>query len=154
MPHSLGAALLDAARAAPDPLHQRRMTSQYQLPRRRATTSGIQMPVPTTQAPSTYLTPRPVQSTVQGPVRFDHTGPGPLVGFMNHSPHRVLYGGKTYPSALHLHEAMKFIDHRADLAERIRSVPRAHEVYPLSASFQKHVRSDWSGVFLAKVIDF
>ena len=83
------------------------------------------------------------------PIRFDHQGP--LAGFMNHSQHRVLYQNKTYPSALHLHEALKFLDHRPDLSEQIRNCPHVHEVYPLSATLQEFVRSDWGQVFLKMV---
>ncbi|KAF7968008.1 hypothetical protein HWV62_32169 [Athelia sp. TMB] len=78
------------------------------------------------------------------PVRFDHTSP--LSGFMNHSPHRVLYQNHTYPSALHLLEALKFIGHRPELAERIRAVRDVQDVYPLSASMQEFVRADWGQV--------
>ncbi|KAF7984751.1 hypothetical protein HWV62_11707 [Athelia sp. TMB] len=83
------------------------------------------------------------------PVRFDHTSP--LSGFMNHSPHRVLYQNHTYPSALHLLEALKFIGHRPELAERIRAVRDVQDVYPLSASMQEFVRADWGQVFLQSV---
>lgn len=83
------------------------------------------------------------------PVRFDHMSP--LSGFMNHSPHRVLYQNNTYPSALHLLEALKFLGHRPDLADRIRAVRDVQDVYPLSASMQEFVRSDWGQVFLQTV---
>jgi len=64
-----------------------------------------------------------------------------------------MYQNETYPSALHLYEALKFIGHRPDLAEKIRKCPRIHDVYPLSASFQEHVRSDWGQVFLKMMED-
>ncbi|KIJ69838.1 hypothetical protein HYDPIDRAFT_171815 [Hydnomerulius pinastri MD-312] len=79
------------------------------------------------------------------PVKFDHTGE--LGGFVNHSRHRVLYKNKTYPTALHLLEAMKFTE-RPDLQERIRTCSDVNDMYPLSASFQEHVRADWGQVFL------
>ncbi|KAH7887425.1 hypothetical protein F5I97DRAFT_1806076 [Phlebopus sp. FC_14] len=79
------------------------------------------------------------------PVRFNHTGD--YSGFVNHSHHRVLYRNKTYPTALHLLEAMKFTE-RPDLAERIRTCADVNDMYPLSASFQQFVRSDWGQVFL------
>jgi hypothetical protein len=83
------------------------------------------------------------------PVRFDHQSP--LAGFMNHSPHRVLYQNTLYPSALHLLEALKFLPHRADLAERIRGVKEVQDVYPLSSNFHDFVRGDWGQVFLQMV---
>lgn len=69
---------------------------------------------------------------------------------MNHSTHRVLYQNKTYPSATHLHEAMKYLENRPDIAERIR-ITDINEVYPLSASYQKYQRPDWTQVFLSAV---
>ncbi|KAG1892054.1 hypothetical protein F4604DRAFT_1697132 [Suillus subluteus] len=79
------------------------------------------------------------------PVKFDHTGE--LSGFVNHSEHRVLYKNKMYPTAMHLLEAMKFTEH-PDLQERIRKCTDVGDMYPLSASFQDHVRPDWGQVFL------
>ncbi|KAG1801949.1 uncharacterized protein BJ212DRAFT_1398266 [Suillus subaureus] len=79
------------------------------------------------------------------PVKFDHTGE--LSGFVNHSQHRVLYKNKMYPTAMHLLEAMKFTEH-PNLQERIRTCTDVGDMYPLSASFQDHVRPDWGQVFL------
>ncbi|KAG2155149.1 uncharacterized protein EDB93DRAFT_1248103 [Suillus bovinus] len=79
------------------------------------------------------------------PIRFDHTGE--LSGFVNHSPHRVLYKNKMYPTAMHLLEAMKFTEHPT-LQERIRKCTDVGDMYPLSAGFQDHVRPDWGQVFL------
>lgn len=79
------------------------------------------------------------------PVKFDHTGE--LSGFVNHSPHRVLYKDKMYPTAMHLLEAMKFTEHPR-LQERIRKCTDVADMYPLSASLQDHVRPDWGQVFL------
>jgi predicted NAD-dependent protein-ADP-ribosyltransferase YbiA (DUF1768 family) len=82
------------------------------------------------------------------PVKFDHTGE--LCGFVNHSQHRVLYKNKMYPTAMHLLEAMKFTEH-PNLQERIRKCADVGDMYPLSASFQDHVRPDWGQVFLKTV---
>jgi hypothetical protein len=112
----------------------------------------VYIPQPQTTVPPTTTmpgpNPAPAPSTVP-PIRFDHTGP--LTGFMNHSQHRILYQNKTYPTALHLHEALKFIGHRPDLAEKIRNCPHVHEVYPLSATLQEYVRPDWGQVYLKEV---
>ncbi|KAF8958494.1 hypothetical protein BDZ97DRAFT_1923670 [Flammula alnicola] len=64
--------------------------------------------------------------------------------FMNHSPHRLMYRNSAYPTALHLHEALKFIDHRPDIAETIRTCPGTCNVYPLAAQYQEFERADWS----------
>jgi len=63
--------------------------------------------------------------------------------FMNHSPHRIMYRNKIYPTALHLYEAMKFIDQYPDVAENIRLCQDVHDVYPMSSKFQELQRSDW-----------
>lgn len=106
-------------------------------------------PPPTAAGPAAMPVPAPAAPGVP-PVTFSHQS-DELAGFMNHSAHRVLHQNKTYPSALHLHEAFKFMDHRPELAERIRHCARVQEVYPLSASLQDQVRPDWGQVFLGKV---
>ncbi|KAF9000293.1 hypothetical protein BDQ17DRAFT_685197 [Cyathus striatus] len=80
-------------------------------------------------------------------IRFDQTSQ--YAGFLNHSPHRVLYNNKTYPSATHLHEAMKYIENRPEIAEFIRTCPNIHDVYPLSAQYQQYQRADWGQLFMS-----
>jgi ribA/ribD-fused uncharacterized protein len=67
---------------------------------------------------------------------------------MNHSPHRVIWDGLAYPTALHLHEALKFLGHRPDIAEQIRMCGSVHEVYPLTAKYVGLQRPDWGERFL------
>ncbi|KAF8651152.1 hypothetical protein AX16_004854 [Volvariella volvacea WC 439] len=90
------------------------------------------------------------------------TQQGEYSGFMNHSPHEILYQDKWYPSAAHLWEALKFLDRRPDLAERVRTcgvvggegggVTRLDfaEFYRTVANepFVSQQRPDWSIVFL------
>jgi hypothetical protein len=110
----------------------------------------VPQPSTSTSVPTTSVLTQP-QTSVP-PVRFNNTGS--LAGFLNHAPYRVLYNNQTYPTATHLYEALKFIGHRHDLAEKIRKVKAVHEVYPLSSSFQKHARRDWGSVFLQTVCHF
>lgn len=84
------------------------------------------------------------------PIKFNHLGE--LSGFVNHSRHRILYRNKTYPSAVHLLESMKFVE-KPDIAERIRLALDADEVYRLSSQHHEHVRPDWGHIFL-KVVRF
>lgn len=91
------------------------------------------------------IPPVPPMPMTAPTLHFDQKGL--LSTFLTHSPHRVLYDGKIYPTALHLHEALKFLDHRPDIAELIRNCPVA-EVYPLAAKFQGHVRPDWNSRFI------
>ena len=108
-----------------------------------ASTSTINMPQP--NIANTGGMPVP---TVGPPIRFDHTGEH--AGFVNHSHHRVMYKNKMYPTALHLLEAIKFT-HQPALQEKIRTCKDVNDMYPLSASLQEHVRSDWGQVFLKTV---
>ena len=113
------------------------------------------VPVTITQPQSSTSPPASMRATGSSSlspsatqIRFDHST---YPGFMNHSPHRIIHQNKTYPTALHLHEAMKFIDHRPDLSEQIRSFARVQEVYPFAASQQEFVRPDWGQIFLKTV---
>ncbi|KAF4619526.1 hypothetical protein D9613_004868 [Agrocybe pediades] len=98
--------------------------------------------------PMPVIPPVPPMPTSPPPVMFNQDGQ--YNGFLNHSPHRIIYRNQTYPTALHLHEAMKFIDHRPEIAETIRRCLDVHSVYPISAQYQEHQRSDW----YLKYIDF
>lgn len=83
------------------------------------------------------------------PIKFNHIGEHG--GFVNHSNHRIIYKNKTYATALHLLEAMKFVD-KPEIAERIRLALDSNEVYRLSSQYHEHVRPDWGRVFL-KILD-
>lgn len=98
---------------------------------------------------TTATTPVPPIPSSPPAIRFDQTGKYSM--FMNHSPHRVVWDNNTYPTALHLHEALKFIETRPDVAEQIRACERPEDVYPLSATFQKDQRPDWGGIYLRVV---
>lgn len=81
-------------------------------------------------------------------MEFSHTS---LPDFLNHSPHRVMYANKIYPSAMHLHEAMKFTETKPELAETIRNTENVEDIYPFTARLQVWVRPDWGAVFLEKM---
>ena len=68
-----------------------------------------------------------------------------------YSPHSVLYDDELYPTAIHLFEARKFLDHRPDLADRIRKCESPQDVTALSAKLEDFVRRDWGNVALATV---
>ena len=96
-----------------------------------------------------FSPPIPPHPTNPPTVKFDQTRS--YTQFMNHSPHRVMWKGLTYPTALHLHEALKFLDHRPDIAEMIRKCSSVHDVYPLSAKYVEFQRPDWGDQFLPLV---
>ena len=95
------------------------------------------------------IPPAPIPDSERPPpIKFNHLGE--LSGFVNHSRHRILHRNKTYPSAVHLLESMKFVD-KPDIAERIRLALDADEVYRLSSQYHEHVRPDWGHIFLKAV---
>lgn len=70
------------------------------------------------------------------------------------SLHKILYKKKLYPTAAHLFEAHKFLKHKPELAERIRTSSEfAAEMDSLSRTFERDgfVRSDWALVWRDKV---
>lgn len=93
--------------------------------------------------------PIPPRPTDPPTIKFDQLGS--YTQFMNHSPHRVVWKGLPYPTALHLHEALRFLDHRPDIAEQIRRCGSVHEVYPLTAKYVDQQRPDWGEQFLPLV---
>ena len=98
------------------------------------------------EALSLPIPPRPTDPPT---IKFDQIGS--YTQFMNHSPHRVVWKGLPYPTALHLHEALRFLDHRPDIAEQIRRCGSVHEVYPLTAKYADQQRPDWGEQFLPLV---
>jgi ribA/ribD-fused uncharacterized protein len=70
---------------------------------------------------------------------------------MNHSPHRIVYEDKIYPTATHLHEALKFLPNFPGMAERIRLTQKATDVYDISSSMAVSQRPDWASVFLVEM---
>ena len=78
-------------------------------------------------------------------------GYGEYAGLMYHSPHTVVYEEDLYPTALHLFEARKFLDHRPDLAEQIRQCKRVEEVTSISAHLVGFTQRDWGDVALRTV---
>jgi hypothetical protein len=78
-------------------------------------------------------------------------GYGEFSGLLYHSPHSVVYEEELYPTALHLFEARKFLDHRPDLADRIRQCDRVEDVTAISAEMADFTRRDWGNVALTTV---
>jgi hypothetical protein len=73
-------------------------------------------------------------------LRFD--GYGEYSGLLYHSPHSVMYGEYQYPTALHLFEARKFLDHRPDLADRIKQCENVEEIPAISTELAEFMRRD------------
>jgi len=100
-------------------------------------------PMPNAMAP-----PSPSFGVLAGalPQILEFDAHGPYAGLLYHSPHTVLHEGELYPTALHLFEARKFLDHRPDLAERIRQCERVEEVTAISAELADFTRRDWASI--------
>ena len=78
-------------------------------------------------------------------------GYGEYSGLLSHSPHSVVYEEDLYPTALHVFLARKFLDHRPDIADRIRQCEDVVEANALSAELAKFTRRDWPLIALSTV---
>ncbi|KAG1752326.1 uncharacterized protein EDB91DRAFT_1044610 [Suillus paluster] len=68
----------------------------------------------------------------------------PYYGFTNFSSDPIEYKGKTYPTSEHLFQSLKFMEHRPELAEHIRTCStRPRVVFDETHRFNPEVRSDW-----------
>ncbi|KAG6330964.1 hypothetical protein ID866_8125 [Astraeus odoratus] len=68
----------------------------------------------------------------------------PYYGFTNFSPHPVEYQGKIYPTSEHLFQSLKFLPHRPELAEHMRTCSdRPRAVFDEAHRFNPEVRPDW-----------
>jgi hypothetical protein len=64
--------------------------------------------------------------------------------FMNHSPHRIIYDNKEWPTATHLLEARKYLPGHPAIAEEIRFCGDVGHVYPISSNYQQFEDPHWS----------
>ncbi|KAJ4466468.1 hypothetical protein C8J55DRAFT_241694 [Lentinula edodes] len=89
----------------------------------------------------------PVRHVYHPPLIFTQYSPT-YQGFFPHSPHRVLHNNNIYPTATHLHEALKYLPAHPTIANQIRLCVNLNDVYPLSAANTAYVRPDWGAIFL------
>ncbi|KIO19863.1 hypothetical protein M407DRAFT_82247 [Tulasnella calospora MUT 4182] len=69
--------------------------------------------------------------------------------FTNFAPFTVTYEGKKYPTSEHLFQAMKFLPHRPQLAEHIRTAGDRPTIPFMEARrFEPEVRHDWRAINL------
>ncbi|KAG9030064.1 hypothetical protein FRB95_004598 [Tulasnella sp. JGI-2019a] len=82
-------------------------------------------------------------------VRFSHNSAN-YSGFSNSSFHDVEFEQKLYPTAEHLFQALKFLEHQPDLAEQVRKVStRPADAFAEAHRLKQHVRSDWNDINIA-----
>ena len=99
---------------------------------------GVMLPAATTMAmPSPWLGVSAVPQALKFNEDREYTG------LLFHSPHSILYQDMVYPTAMHLFEAHKFLDHRPDLAERIRRCEHVEGVTETIAELEDFARRDW-----------
>lgn len=67
----------------------------------------------------------------------------PFFWLNNASPHPIVVDGIRYPTAEHLFQAQKFIDHRPDIANKIRKTSNPVDAVHIARMYAKEVRSDW-----------
>ena len=67
----------------------------------------------------------------------------PFFWLNNASPHPVVVDGVRYPTAEHLFQAQKFIDHRPDIANKIRKTSNPVDAVHIARTYAKEVRFDW-----------
>ncbi|KAJ7614091.1 hypothetical protein FB45DRAFT_692960, partial [Roridomyces roridus] len=84
----------------------------------------------------------------RGPRRiFFYDKNAPHYGFTNFSAHPVHYNNKLYPTSEHLFQSLKFLQHRPDIAERIRTCSdRPSVAFAEARRYQSAVRPDWKNV--------
>ncbi|KAJ7758365.1 hypothetical protein B0H16DRAFT_1535954 [Mycena metata] len=72
--------------------------------------------------------------------------------FRNRSPHPVVYNDKEYPTAEHLFQAFKYMEHRPDISERIRTLSKSGKrVFDYSMTQLHHQHPDWHRLRTAKM---
>ncbi|KAH8096614.1 hypothetical protein BXZ70DRAFT_326627 [Cristinia sonorae] len=115
----------------------------------------LRMPSPSASTVNHQRAPSPSPNRSPRPTMLRMDSIGPFADLLHFSSHPVHYKNKLYPTAYHLYEAMKYLDHRPDIAERIRTsgsgregVERAGEV---SRDYTAHVRPDWERVMVDKM---
>ena len=67
----------------------------------------------------------------------------PFYWMNNCSEHPVYVDGHKYATAEHLFQAQKFIDHRPDIAQKVRKAQNAIEAIRIARLYVKEVRGDW-----------
>jgi hypothetical protein len=107
------------------------------------------VPISTPDLPGSVLvTNAPALGAGAVPQILKFNGYGEFSGLLYHSPHSVVYQEELYPTALHLFEACKFLDHRPDFADRVRQCECVEDVTAISAGLRVFTRLDWGTVAL------
>ncbi|KAI0677725.1 hypothetical protein C8Q78DRAFT_1074407 [Trametes maxima] len=101
---------------------------------------AVRMPTPQPQPPQPPPPPPPPPI-----VRFERSGA--LGGLAHTSLHRVHYNHKSYPTVLHLIEALRFLPGQPDIAESVRRCGTAEEAAVMAENWRHLWRQDLEGAF-------
>ncbi|PFH50411.1 hypothetical protein AMATHDRAFT_47911 [Amanita thiersii Skay4041] len=118
-------------------------------------TNGATLESPLTTSSTTtnpiYLGPPATNSSDLPPFFF--TNQEPYSGFTNDSPHPIEYWGKTYQTATHLFEALKYIRYRPDFAESIRNCQSTEDARQMSVRLghDGKASADWESYSLSMI---
>ncbi|KAH8996598.1 DUF1768-domain-containing protein [Lactarius akahatsu] len=95
--------------------------------------------------------PPPSQSTDDDPGQpiYFYDSDKPYYEFTSFSDHPVEYHGRSYRTAEHLFQALKFMNTNPALAERIRMLPTARMAQQEAKKQIRHQRVDWLEVNVA-----
>ncbi|OCH94480.1 DUF1768-domain-containing protein [Obba rivulosa] len=112
---------------------------------------GVVMPGPGGLSPGAARgpSPGPPRSTTPSSLRAGSIRMSPTndyAALLHFSPHQVRYGDLRYPTAFHLLEAFKFLEHRPDIAGEISARRTFEEVQDVVAAHGQTVRQDWEQV--------
>ncbi|KAH8976766.1 DUF1768-domain-containing protein, partial [Lactarius hatsudake] len=93
----------------------------------------------------------PASPTDDGPGEpiYFYDSDKPFYEFTSFSDHPVEYHGRSYRTAEHLFQALKFMDTNPALAERIRMLPTARMAQQEAKKQIRHQRVDWLEVNVA-----
>ncbi|KAG8997136.1 hypothetical protein FRB90_012570 [Tulasnella sp. 427] len=81
---------------------------------------------------------------------FFYEGNGLYNEFTSAGPYPITFRGKQYPTAEHLYQARKFLDHRPTLAEHIRrGSDRPRFALTEARRFQNETRQDWNDICIS-----
>ncbi|KAI0371434.1 DUF1768-domain-containing protein [Pilatotrama ljubarskyi] len=83
----------------------------------------------------------------QRPVLKIDRGNPQYAGLLHTSRHKVHYDHKSYPTVLHLFEALRFLPMHPEHAEEVRRCGTAEEASAIANNNQAQWRSDWETVF-------
>ncbi|KAH9833802.1 uncharacterized protein C8Q71DRAFT_725553 [Rhodofomes roseus] len=117
----------------------------YAAPQMTQVDPGVGAPPAMMYAPSREPTPIPMREPTPVP-RVTVNRQNEFASLIPSSPVRVHYHHKSYPTAFHLHEALKFMEHMPEIAERIRTCRTVNEAREISITNDDYVRNDWEHV--------